>query len=71
MEITGENLRYHLEENLGLKTCIADALLFFKKLREKLIGLCGIYVDDTLHAGIEEYSKLRIKTEETFNSKTR
>lgn len=28
----GRKLRYHLEENLGIETCVSVAALFFKKL---------------------------------------
>ncbi len=67
----GRSFRHHLIKELGMNTGISDAALFYKKLGEKLIGLCANYVDDTLHAGTEEYAKLCNKTEEKFKCKER
>ncbi len=67
----GRSFRYHLIEELGMQTGVSDASLFYKKLGERLVGLCGNYVDDTLHAGTKEYSDLCKKTEKKFKCKER
>ena len=54
-----------------MEFCISDASLYYKTVQNKLIGICATYVDDTLHAGTEDYSKICAKTEERFKCKKR
>lgn len=54
-----------------MNTCISDASFFYKEIGETLIGMCATYVDDTLQASNNEYSKLCDITEKKFNCKTR
>ena len=51
--------------------CVNNPAFFYKKLGEELVRLCGTYVDDTLHAGTDEYLKLCDQTEKRFNCKPR
>ena len=67
----GRTFRFHLLKELNMKSCISDAALFYKKLGTELMGLCSTYVDDTLHAGTDEYSDLCKKTETKFKCKNR
>lgn len=41
-----------------MKSCTSDVAQFFKRTRDKLSNLYGIYVDDTLRAGDSKYSQL-------------
>ena len=36
-----------------MKASLTDAAFFFKRVREKLTGLCATYVDDCLQAGTD------------------
>lgn len=58
----------HLEKVLRLNFCISAAALFYKTIGEQLIGLYTTYVDDTRHAGNNEYSKICDKKEEMLLS---
>lgn len=52
-----------------MKSYISDAALFYKPVGEQLIGFCSPYVDDTLHAGNDDYAKVCYKTGEICNWK--
>lgn len=67
----GRSFKYHLSEEQGMDHCVNDPVFFYKNLGEELIGLCGTYVDDTLHAGTNEYLKLCEETEKRFKCKPR
>lgn len=54
-----------------MKSCISDAALFYKQLRNTLERMCATYVYDTLHADSNDYQKLTKKTEERFKCKVR
>lgn len=43
----GIALRNHVEKEVGMKTWIFDAAIFYRKLGEALIGLCATYIDDS------------------------
>jgi hypothetical protein len=44
-----------------------DSAFFYKVLDEKLGSMCATHVDDCLHAGTDQYSKLAEKTELRFH----
>lgn len=54
-----------------MQIAISDASLYFKRISHNLAGICAFYVDDTLHAGSETYSRLVKKIEEKFQYKSR
>ena len=41
-----------------MRSCISEAALFLKHIGGNLEGMCGTYVDDTLHAGTEKIPRL-------------
>lgn len=43
----GRTFRKHLVDYLGIKSFMSEAVLFFKKIEDKLLDLCATYVDDT------------------------
>ena len=51
----GRLLNNHLEKELGMKLSVTEGVLFFKKVGDKLAGLCATFVDDFLQAGTEEF----------------
>jgi len=61
----------HLKNDLGMETTVSDGAFFFRKVREKLSGLCATYVDDSLQAGDDFYSKLSEKTLSKFECRER
>lgn len=67
----GRTLRKHLESDIGMRSCLSDAALFFKSFGNKLAGICSTYVDDTLHAGNEKYCECSKFTEKKFQCKRR
>ena len=49
----------------------ADPSFYFKSIDDKIIGLLGVYVDDTLAAGNKEFEKETDKIPAEFESKPR
>lgn len=60
-----------VQDRLGMESCISDAEIFFKHIEKKLIGMCATYVEDSLHSGKDEYSKISNLTERKFQCKPR
>ena len=61
----------HVQADLGMNETAGDMSLFFKNVREKLCGLIGTYVADSLLSGDEAFLKHTDKTIEKFGSKGR
>ena len=61
----------YLKNDLKMSQTSLDISLFFKMISGKLAGMSGMYVDDGIHAGNDEFLKLCDKTEEKFKSKPR
>lgn len=45
--------------------------LIFKSFGQKLIGICALYADETLHVGIAAYYRLSKLTEQKFKCERR
>lgn len=60
----------HMKLDLGMKKTFGCLALFLKHVNNQLIWLAGIYVDDSLLAGTEEFKKINLKTGERFDSST-
>ena len=67
----GRTLKHHLEKELGMKASVTDAAFFFKRVKEKLTGLCATYVNDCLQAGTEEFSHQAKCVERKFKCRPR
>lgn len=67
----GATFTDHLTREIGMKSTVGDADLFFKSIRGKLSGLTATYVDDTLQAGNQEFSDFAKQTESRFECKPR
>ena len=67
----GRTLKNHLEKELGMKASVADAAFFFKRIKEKLAGLCATYVDDCLQAGTDEFCQQAKCVERKFKCRPR
>lgn len=63
--------RCHLGDDLGMKSCISDAALFYEQLRRELDWSYASYVDDKLQAETQFYEQLCKKIEATFRCKKR
>ena len=50
---------------------IGDASLFFKREGDRLLGLAGTYVDDSLQCGTPDFAKLTEKYSDIFESTSR
>ena len=65
----------HLKNDLGMSQTSLDISLFFKMIRGKLAGMSGMYVDDGIHAGNDEFFKTlrqdsrKIQVEATRNGR--
>lgn len=47
----GKTFIKHLEDDLGMKSCMSDASSFFNVIGDKVSGICATYVHDKLYAG--------------------
>lgn len=62
----------HLVEDLGMKSTIGDPALYTKvDSKERILGISGYYVNDSLNAGRVDFQYLTEKTFEMFESKPR
>lgn len=59
----------NLYEALEVNPCISNAVRFYKHFFNSFHALFLAYVDENLHGGIDTYSRLSEKTEETFEFK--
>lgn len=64
-------ITHHLKNDLEMRASALDIRLFFKLIQGKLAGISGMYVDDSFHAGNEEFLEHTKKTEQKFDSKPR
>lgn len=67
----GKTMSSHLRNDLEMETTTSDAAFFFKRAGEKLQGMCATFVDDSLHAGDEDYVQLTDKTMQRFECRER
>ena len=61
----------HLKKDLNMSQASLDISIFFKMIRGKLTGMSGMYVDDGIHAGNDEFLKLCDRSQKRFKSKPR
>ena len=61
----------HLTKDMEMNTTVGELSLFIKHVDKKLIGMTGIYVDDSLLCGNDEFLKASDKSLETFESRER
>ena len=61
----------HLMHDLDMQRTAVDVSLFFKRLHNRLSGLCGVCVDDTINAGDDDFVEDCDATQEHFNSHKR
>ena len=61
----------HLKKDLNMSQASLYISFFFKMIRGKLAGMSGMYVDDGIHAGNDEFLKLCDRTQKRFKSKPR
>jgi hypothetical protein len=54
-----------------MSTISGDMSLFYKHANQKLQGLIGTYVDDSLLAGTDYFPKLTMKSIKKFESRER
>lgn len=66
-----ETFSSHFVEELAMKPTCGDLSLFFKTVEEKLKGISGAYVDDTVGTGDVDSEKESGSTRERFQSKAR
>ena len=57
----------HLREDLNMNATVGDLSLFVKHIEDKLIGLTGIYVDDSLLCGNDAFLKETDKSLKKLN----
>lgn len=60
----------HIKSDLELQRTVTD-FSFFKKVRGKLMGVMGTYVDETIACGLPKYDKLNKETGDKFESKAK
>lgn len=60
-----------LRNDLGMKVGISGPDLFYKKDKQKLVGICATYVDYSLHTGDRSYVNISKKIELQFKCKDR
>ena len=58
-----------MEQNNFSTPTFVDNALFIKIEEDKLLGLTGIYVDDSIHSGTKDFIKLTDKTAKLFDSR--
>lgn len=56
----------HLEEDLGMNTCVSDSASLYKQDVNELIVMCNNYVDDSSNGGSSVYSNWVKRTEKKF-----
>ena len=61
----------HMLDELGLTRARIDLSLFYQRKNETLVGLSGTCVDDSIHAGKDEYLTLTEKSQQRFLSRER
>ena len=66
-----ETFAHHMKNDLKMNSTAEDISFFFYKASEKMKGLAGTYVDDTLFAGDDEFLVHTNKTSNKFDSKSR
>ena len=59
----------HITNNLGMTPSYVDNALFIKVEHDQLLGLTGIYVDDSIHCGNKAFAKLTDETAKLFDSR--
>ena len=59
----------HVTNDLGMTPTYIDNALFIKVEEDKLLGLTGIYVDDSIHSGTKDFIKLTDETAKLFDSR--
>ncbi|MEM1283154.1 MAG: reverse transcriptase domain-containing protein [Chlamydiota bacterium] len=67
----GATFSSHIKNDLGMTATVADMSMFFKLAHNKLCGLMGTFVDDSLLAGSEEFLGTTDLTLDRFESKKR
>ena len=60
-----------LKDKMKVTPTDADPSFYFKSIYDKIIGLLGVYVDDTLAEGNKEFEKETDKIPAEFDSKPR
>lgn len=65
----GVTMEKPLFYDLGMTLTIGDKALYVKHKRNKTIGICGSYVDNSLNAGCQEFEALTKATLAKFESK--
>lgn len=66
-----KNFAQHIKNDLKMCSTAQDISFFFKKASQKLKGLIGTYVDDTLFTGDQDFLNHSEKTSQRFESKDR
>ena len=66
-----ETFAQHIKQDLKMKATAQDMSFFFRKVGNKLKGLIGTYVDDTLFSGDPDFLQHTNKTLRKFDSKER
>lgn len=61
----------HAVNELEMRPTVGDQALYTKSQNSKIIGVSGLYVDDSLNAGTLEFEKLTESTLQYFESKPR
>lgn len=55
-------------KDIGMESYLYDIALCYNQFDKELIGVCGTYVDDTLHVGTKEYRQLARKRKRSTES---
>lgn len=59
----------HIRKDLNMELSATDMSFFFKKVRGKICGLLGTYVDDTIFCGDKQFEDITSATSKRFESK--